>query len=212
MEITWFGHACFELKNSATILTDPYDDTLGLNLPPLQANIVTVSHNTPHHNAAHRIGGAFKVLNRPGEYEIQQIFITGHALHPPATKTETLPRNIAFVYEIGGITVCHMGDLGHVPIQSQIETFDNVDILLIPVGGGKGLNAAKASEVIGIIEPSIVIPMHYALPGLTIPLEPLDRFLKEMGISQIEPQPRLKIAPSNLPAETQTIVLIPQIS
>ena len=211
MEIIWHGHACFELKNNtATIVTDPYDDSLGLRPPALQADIVSVSHNNPRHNAVSRVQGNYRVLNRPGEYEIKEVFITGHALYPPKAEAASAlaDRNIIFFYEMDNLTVCHLGDIAHVPTQSQVEAVDKVDILLIPVGSGRSLNAAQASEVIGIIEPAIVIPMHYALPGMTISLEPLEKFLKEMGLPQIEAQPKLRITTSNLPSETQTVILI----
>lgn len=213
MEINWYGHACFQFKNTAAIVTDPFDDSLGLPAPNLQADIVTVSHQTPHHNAIGRVSGPFKVLTRPGEYEIKAVFITGHALHPlrPTRPNRSQNYNVVFMFDIDGLRICHLGDIRHVPGQSQVEAFDNVDILLIPVGGGNSLNAAQAAEVIGIIEPSIVIPMHYHLPNITVPLEPVDKFLKEMGLSQLEPQPKLKLTAGSLPPETQTIILTPQI-
>jgi len=210
MEITWYGHACFELKNNtATIITDPYDDSLGLTPPPLHADIVTVSHNSPRHNAANKVQDPYRLLDSPGEYEIREVFITSYALYPPRTGSAKTPadRNLIFFYEIDNLTVCHLGDILHVPTQSQVEAVDKVDILLIPVGGGRSLSAAQASEVIGIIEPAIVIPMHYALPKINISLDPLEKFLKEMGLPQIEAQPKLRITAGNLPPETQTVIL-----
>ena len=210
MEITWYGHACFELKNNAaTIVTDPYDNSLGLAPPTLHADIVSVSHNNPRHNAVNQVQGNYSVLDSPGEYEIKEVFITSYALYPPKADAATAlaDRNIIFFYEMDNLTVCHLGDISHVPTQSQVEAVDQVDILLIPVGNGRSLNATQASEVIGIIEPAIVIPMHYALPGMAISLDPLEKFLKEMGLAQIEAQPKLRIAANNLPPETQTVIL-----
>jgi len=213
MEISWYGHACFELKkNTVTIVTDPYDDSLGLTLPSLHADIVTVSHDSPRHNAVGLVQGNYKVLDSPGEYEIKKVFIISYTLYSPkADKAKALEdRNVIFVYEIDNLTICHLGDISHAPTQSQVEAVDKVDILLIPVGGGRSLNAAQASEVIGIIEPAIVIPMHYHLPNINIALDPLDKFLKEMGLPQIEPQAKLKITAGNLPPETQTVILTPK--
>ncbi len=214
MEIIWHGHACFELKTLETsIITDPYSESLGLRLPhPMQADIVTVSHDTPHHNAVNLIEDGFKLVNRPGEYEVKEAFIIGSAIFPPAAtaKKMTDPRNIVFFFELDDLTVCHMGDIRHVPTQSQLENFENVDILLLPVGNGKSITAGQASETISLIEPSIVIPMHYHLPGITIHMEALDKFIKEMGLAPGDPQPKLKISHSNLPEDTQTIILAPQ--
>ncbi len=213
MEITWFGHACFQIKTDiATIVTDPFDDSLGLPVPQLSANIVTVSHDSPRHNAIQTIDGSPKLFNRPGEYEIQQVFIVGAAIYHPSAKTSAdVSRNIVFTYEANGITICHMGDIRHVPTQRQVEHFANVDILLVPVGDGNSLNAAQASEVIGFIEPSIVIPMHYHLPNINITLDPLEKFVKEMGLPTGEAVEKLKISKNILPENTQTVILSPQI-
>ncbi len=213
MDIIWHGHACFEIKCAeTTIVTDPFEASLGLPAPNLTADIVTVSHNNPHHNATHLVAGASKVVDRPGEYEIRTAFIIGSAIYPPADKANQMadPRNIVFFIEADDLTVCHMGDIRHVPTQSQMENFSNVDILLLPVGNGKSLTAAQASEALSLIEPSIIIPMHYALPGITIPLEPLEKFLKEMGLPASEPADKLRISKSNLPQDTQTVILSPQ--
>jgi len=214
MEIVWFGHACCALKNDiTTIITDPFDSSLGLKLPPLEADIVTVSHDNPRHNAVDMVGGSFKVVNRPGEYEIRDIFIQGQALFPAKAKgaEAVQARNIVFVYYIEEITICHLGDIAQVPTQSQMEALDNIDILLIPIGGGNSLNATQAAEVISLIQPSIIIPIHYALPGISIILDPLEKFLQEMGQSQVEAQSRLRIRQVDLPIETQIVVLKPTL-
>jgi L-ascorbate metabolism protein UlaG (beta-lactamase superfamily) len=183
-----------------------------LGLPDLKADVVTISHANPRHNATQAITGSFRVVDRPGEYEIGGIFISGNALYPPEAGGDHLgQRNIVFVYEIDGVTVCHLGDIAHVPTQSQIDALESVDVLLIPVGGGRSLNAAQASELISIIEPAIVIPIHYALPGMKITLDPVDRFLKEMGYIQREAETKLSIRSGNLPQETQIVVLKPAI-
>lgn len=214
MEITWYGHACFQIKtDTTTIVTDPFDASLGLPIPQLSANIVTVSHNNARHNAVQLIEGEPKLLNRPGEYEIQQAFIIGAAIYPPLSKTNRNgdARNIVFTYEADGITICHMGDIRHVPTQNQVENFSNVDILLLPVGNGNSLNASQASDVIGLLEPSIVIPMHYYLPQTNIKLDPLEKFLKAMGLPTQESVEKLKVSKNNLPENTQTVILSPQL-
>lgn len=213
MEITWFGHACFQINTaSTTIVTDPFDDSLGLPVPQLNANIVTVSHDNPRHNAIQTIDGSPKLFNHAGEYEMQQVFIVGAAIYPPTVKSNVNAlKNVVFTFETENLTICHMGDIRHVPTQRQVEHFANVDILLVPVGDGNSLNASQASEVIGLIEPSIVIPMHYHLPNITIELNPLEKFIKEMGLPDSAPIDKLKISKSTLPENTQTIILSPQI-
>jgi len=210
MEITWYGHACFRLKDrNATIITDPYDKSLGLTLPRLTADIVTISHNSAHHNYTKAIKGDFKVVDGPGEYEIKDTFITG--IHLIQQKKENKPRkrNNLFVFYMDDITICHLGDLNHIPTQNQVENMGNIDVLMVPVGGQQALNAAQAAEVISLIEPYIVIPMHYKLPDLAVTLEPVEKFLKEMGITPPTPEPVLKLVQSGLPEETQIVLLEP---
>jgi L-ascorbate metabolism protein UlaG (beta-lactamase superfamily) len=106
-----------------------------------------------------------------------------------------------------GITVAHLGDLHFVPPQNEIEALGTVHIVLVPVGGASGLNAAKAAEIVSLLEPNIVIPMHYFTPAAKVPLDHLDKFLKEMGLHEAETLPSLKITKSSLPDETKLVVL-----
>lgn len=205
MEIIWYGHACFRLKGrQGTVVTDPYDKSVGLSLPNLKADIITISHDSPHHNAIDSVKGEYKIVDSPGEYEINDIFVT--AVNMDSAKNSS-SHNIVYVIDLEDIKVCHMGDLNRVPSQSQVEDMGNIDVLLVPVGGGQALNATQAAEVISLIEPYMVIPMHYQLPGLKIEFDPVSKFLKEMGITKSETIDSLKITPATLPEETQIILL-----
>lgn len=210
MEITWYGHACFRLKDrDSTVITDPYDKSLGLPLPRPKADIVTISHNSPHHNHVEGVKGDFKVISGPGEYEIGGVFVTGIRMIPPKQdKNDDAPvENNIFVIYMEEIAICHLGDLHHIPSQNQVEDLGSIDVLMVPVGGKKALNAAQAAEVISLIEPYIVIPMHYSLPGLTLELDPVDKFLKEMGVGNLVAEGSLKLTQSSLPEETQLVLL-----
>lgn len=210
MEIIWYGHSCFRIteRNRISVVTDPYSETIGLPLPRLKADVVTVSHQEPGHNHVEAVKGDPHVLFGPGEYEIGGVFITGIALH---TVTEEAVRvNVAYLFEFDNLTVLHVGDLAHVPDQSTIEALGEVNVLLLPVGGGHGLRAAQAAEVVALIEPQFIVPMHYALPGLKFPLDPLDRFLKAMGVSKVQEADTLKLTAGELPEQPQVVVLKPQ--
>jgi L-ascorbate metabolism protein UlaG (beta-lactamase superfamily) len=208
MEITWYGHACFRLKDRTTsVVTDPYDKTLGLPLPRPKADIVTISHDVPHHNYTEGLKGEFKVIAGPGEYEIGGIFITGIHLASPKKSTDEVAQNNIYVIYIEDIAVCHLGDLSHVPTQNQVEDLGSIEVLMVPVGGQNTLNAAQAAEVISLIEPYIVIPMHYHLPDLTVKLDPVDKFLKEMGVTKADTVDTLKLTKTGLPEETQIVLL-----
>lgn len=211
MDIIWYGHACFRLKDrDTTVVTDPYDKTLGLSLPRPKADIVTVSHPSPHHNYVAGVKGDFKTINSPGEYEIGGTFITGIRLALPGKSRkngDTPAQNNVFVIYMDDLAICHLGDLSHIPNQNQVEDMGNIDVLMIPVGGKRALNAAQAAEVISLIEPYIVIPMHYNLPGLTIKLDSVSKFLKEMGVAKSDPVNSLRLSKSSLPEETQIVLL-----
>lgn len=207
MEINWYGHSCFRLRDKEiTIVTDPYDKSLGLSLPKLKADVVTISHDHPDHSCSQIVKGEPVVLSGPGEYEIKGVFITGTA-SADGKKHGQYRDNTIFVFEIDGLNVCHVGDLDHVPEQEQIEALGDVHVLLVPVGGGKTLNASQAAEVIRLLEPRIVIPMHYALPELTIELDSVSKFFKEMGLREPTPEPSFKATASALPEETQVVLL-----
>jgi L-ascorbate metabolism protein UlaG (beta-lactamase superfamily) len=215
MEVTWYGHSCFRLREGgATVVTDPFDKTLGYDLPRVRSDIVTVSLDHPHHNHTQAVKGDFKVVDGPGEYEIKSVFITGIATHPSQRGRKSKnggdtgdERNVIFLFEFDGLTICHLGDLAQVPTQTQVEALSNVDMLLVPVGGGTSLNAAQAAEIISLIEPFIVIPMHYKTSAISQKLDGVSKFLKEMGTSRIEPVDALKVTKSSLPQETQVVVL-----
>ena len=212
VEITWLGHSCFRLRDrAATVVTDPYGKDLGLNLVRVRADIVTVSHDADDHNYVKGVKGDFQVLSGPGEYEVSSVFVTGLELRGDRkTKKETTPtpRNTVFLFEFDDLTVCHLGDLNIVPTQAQVEeALGEVDVLLIPVGGGDTLNAAQAVEVVSLLEPHVVIPMHYHNPDITLKLDSVNKFLKEMGLDKVAPQEVLKASRSGLPDETQVVLL-----
>jgi L-ascorbate metabolism protein UlaG (beta-lactamase superfamily) len=211
MEILWYGHAQFRLRDrNAIVVTDPYDKTLGLPLAHPKADVVTVSHLSPHHGYVKGVKGDFKLIDGPGEYEIKGVFINGINMTPDekAGKKDITPfNNTIFVIYMDDMVICHLGDLNHVPTQAQVEDMDNIDVLLAPVGGQNALNATQAAEVISLIEPQIVIPMHYRLPNLAVKLDPVSKFTKEMGLTKAETIDTLKITKSGLPDETQVILL-----
>ncbi len=211
MELTWYGLAAFRISDrQLKVVTDPYGPEVGLTLPRLRADVVTVSHDRPGHNYVKAVKGYRKLLDGPGEYEVGGVFITGiRTWHRDGKKGEP---NTIFLFEFGDITVCHLGDLGYVPKQEEIEELGEVSILLVPIGGHQTLNGAEAAEVVSLIEPAFVIPMHYALPGLTFDLDPLNKFLREMGVTEPRELPSLKISKkSELSEETEVIILQPRI-
>ena len=209
MELTWYGLSCFRLteRKHASVVADPYNGKLGLPNIKLKADVVTISHDAPGHNYAAGVSGVQHHLVGPGEYEIGNVFITGIVTKSAARANN----NVIYLFDYDGLKVAHLGDLDKVPSQTEIEALEEVNILLLPVGGGNSLNAAQASELVSMLEPNIVVPMHYHLPGLKLELEGIDRFLKEMGVTEPTEEGSLKIAQSSLPEETETVILMPKI-
>jgi L-ascorbate metabolism protein UlaG (beta-lactamase superfamily) len=210
MEITWYGHSCFRFteRSLATVVTDPYDNRVaGYEALKLRADIVTISHDAPGHNFAAGVKGYNHLITGPGEFEIGDVFITGIQTNGHLKTSEDEPKNTLYVFDYEGVTVAHLGDLRRVPTQAEIEALGTVHVALVPVGGGGGLNPAKAAEVISLLEPSYVIPMHYATPASALKLGPLNKFLKEMGLDTVEVQPSLKVVSSAIPEETHVVVL-----
>jgi L-ascorbate metabolism protein UlaG (beta-lactamase superfamily) len=195
----------------ATVVTDPFDNkAIGYDSLKLKGDIVTVSHDAPGHNNTDAVKGTSHTIDGAGEFEIGGVFITGVQTDGGGAKKkskEKSTRNTIYVFDYDGITVAHLGDLKDTPTQSEIESLGTINVALVPVGGGGGLNAAKAAEVISLIEPNLVVPMHYSTPAAKVSLDSLNKFIKEMGLSKAETQPSLKVTRSGLPSETHVVVL-----
>jgi L-ascorbate metabolism protein UlaG (beta-lactamase superfamily) len=211
MEIIWYGHSCFRLseRSFASVVTDPYDhQAVGYDALKLKADIVTISHDSPGHNYLEAVKGTEHRITSPGEYEIGGVFITGIQTNGNGKKESVVPCNTLYVFDYDGLTIAHLGDIDRVPTQTEVEDLGSVHIALVPVGAGGSLNASKAAEMISLLEPNLVIPMHYAIPSTRANLEPLGKFLKEMGLKEAEHVPSLKVGGvSSLPEETRVVVL-----
>jgi L-ascorbate metabolism protein UlaG (beta-lactamase superfamily) len=147
------------------------------------------------------------LVTGPGEYEIGGVLIIGIATFHDGEGGRKRGKNTAYLMEIDEISVCHLGDLGHVLTAEQVEELDNVDVLLLPVGGVSTINAPLAAEVVRQLEPKVVVPMHYKTSALTRELEPVEKFLKEIGVKQVTPQPKLSLTRSSLPDSMQVFLL-----
>ncbi|MDQ7026229.1 MAG: MBL fold metallo-hydrolase [Anaerolineae bacterium] len=214
MDITWYGLSCFRLieRGQTTVVTDPYSESIGLPIPNLKGDVVTVSHDEAGHNGINHVKNYEHILSGPGEYEIGGVFITGLAMHHIDNEQEIYRRNVSYLIKYpSDLTVLHLGDLSHIPDQSTIEGLGEVHVALVPVGGGNTLSAAMAAEVIALIEPNYIVPMHYAMEGLNLQLDTVDKFLKAMGVSRVQEDETLRVLSSSLPEQPEVVVLLPQI-
>jgi L-ascorbate metabolism protein UlaG (beta-lactamase superfamily) len=211
LDVTWLGHGCFRLRGrNAAVVTDPYPPSIGLKLQRLDADLVTVSHEHANHNYTQAVRDAYEIRG-PGEYEVAGVSVIGFPTYHDAEKGATHGRNTVYLIEIDDVRVCHLGDLGHRLDDTDAETVSSVDVLLVPVGGRTAMNATQAAEMVRHLEPRYVIPMHYAIPGLTLELDPMDRFLKEMGLAAGEPLPKLSLQASSGEFETKVVLLEPRV-
>lgn len=208
MDITFLGHASFKLKGKTTsVVTDPYDPSIGLKYPKVEADIVTISHDHRDHNATGQVDGSPFVVSGPGEYEIAGVKIIGVASFHDDKKGALRGKSTIYNIKIDGLWICHLGDLGQNELtDEQSEQIGQVDVLLIPVGGVYTIDAGEAAKTAASLEAKVVIPMHYA-GASNLKLEPVDKFLKEMGVEGAEPQSKLSITNEKLPEELAVILL-----
>ncbi len=216
-EITWLGHQCFRIKGKdVIILTDPFDKSLGYELPRImKVDAITVSNNTdPHLNnaAAVKVEPAPYIMERPGEYEVKGAFFVAISSYRDKEQGKKRGKNNIYVMTVDDLTICHLGDLGHELNEAQNEAIGDVDILLIPIGGNGGLDATAATTIISQIEPRIVIPMRYSTDNShpnpeELKLDDIERFSKEMGLKDPPALEKLNIKKADLPENTQVVVL-----
>lgn len=215
MNISWYGHSCFKLQTKpkrgegdVVIITDPFDRSIGLRPPQGQADIVTVSHlhHADHNNVSSIKGDPF-VIDAAGEYSIKGVVFQGVESFHDNEKGAKDGRNTIFVIESEGIKACHLGDLGHKLTEKQLEQIGQIDILMIPVGGKYTIEPKEAEEVVGQLEPKIIIPMRYKVKGLKLDIANEDPFCKELGSCTKERTAKLSIKNKDL-ADTENKILI----
>ncbi|MBI3341947.1 MBL fold metallo-hydrolase [Candidatus Curtissbacteria bacterium] len=215
----WFqGQACFKVKGKTTTLVfDPYDDVYtGLPKLKVDADIVCITHDHPDHNNSKIVKGVNEgedpfVIAGPGEYEKKGINIVGVASYHDEKEGADRGRNTIYVATVDEVNIVHLGDLGQKKLtQEQVSELSTCDILLIPVGGVYTISATDAPDIIAQLEPKVIIPMHYKLPGLKYDLAPVDEFLKVMGKESTEKVTKYSISTDKLPEEPEIVLLDPQ--
>lgn len=209
MKIQFHGHANFSVEEGDfTVVTDPFNEDIGLQVPKLSGSVVTISQMHPHHNNVDALEEKPKVFSWPGEYETAGVHFKGISSFHNAKEDEEQKANTIFLMNIKGIRLCHLGDLGTKLTPEQLEQVGDVDILFVPVGGKDTIDAKKAKEVIEQIEPRVVIPMVYHTEGSKVGLSNLAPFLSEMGAQNVEPVTEFNLKKSELPDDNSKVVVI----
>lgn len=210
MEIIWLGHACFRLRSDdLVVVTDPFPGAIGLRPETRPAAVVTVSNTHPNHNNRLEVGGAPKIFDAPGEYEYSGVAARG-VMTPLNEGQPQGERNVAYSIVMDNVNVCHLGDITAPLTTRQAEELQPVDVLLAPAGGGCTLDLERILQLMQDLDPKIVIPMHYRIPGSAAELGELDAFLRLMGVSESQPRRSLTVTTGNLPANMQVTVLEPR--
>jgi len=214
MKIKWYGHAAFLITSDQgiKIILDPYEPgafggQLSYGKIPDQADIALVSHDHADHNDTKSLSGAPQVVKGSGSKTVKGIAIHGVATYHDPSKGSERGANTIYNLKVDGIQVCHLGDLGHVLGEKEVNQIGSVDILLLPVGGFFTIDAKEATRVMDQVKPKVVIPMHFKTEKCGFPIAPVDDFLrgksgvKRAGTSEVTFQKE------NLPQKMEIIVL-----
>ncbi|MDP3983333.1 MAG: MBL fold metallo-hydrolase [bacterium] len=213
MVIHYLGHSSFRIKGQdVSVVTDPFDPkSTGLAFPKVSADVLTVSHQHTDHNYIERVEDSPFIIEGPGEYEIKEVRVIGYPTFHDATFGSERGQNIMFLITVDGISILHCGDLGHKLTDETLKNMDQVDILLIPTGGIFTIDAKVAAQVTSQLDPGIVIPMHYNRQGLDQniykDLAGVEDFISQIGEKDVKPEDKLTITKSQMPEETQVVVL-----
>jgi len=209
MKIKWLGHSCFLITNERgiNILTDPFDETLGYQMTKEKINIITISHEHYDHNNTMGIKGKPVVLKGPVNRDTHKIVFKGISSYHDSVYGKYRGENTIFLIKTDELTLCHLGDLGHLLDNEQLEQINHVDILFIPVGGYFTINHVQAEQVINQIKPKLVIPMHYKTEAIKWSIDPLSVFLNEKQNINMVGEKFFEVNSSNLPEKTTIYVL-----
>jgi L-ascorbate metabolism protein UlaG (beta-lactamase superfamily) len=209
MKIRWLGHSCFLITNERgiNILTDPFDETLGYRMTKEKINIITISHEHYDHNNTMGIKGKPVVLKGPVNRDTHKIVFKGISSYHDSVYGKYRGENTIFVIRTDELTLCHLGDLGHLLYNEQLEQINHVDILFVPVGGYFTINYIQAEQVINQVKPKIVIPMHYKTEAIKWSIDPLSVFLSEKQNIKMIGEKFFEINSSTLPEKRSIYVL-----
>lgn len=205
LQIRWHGHACFEITNELTLVTDPHDGkSIGIPAPSVTGDIILVSHDHYDHNSVKTVEKeGSKVITDERKRNISNVEIRGIESFHDECHGEKRGANIIFKFTMGDITFCHLGDLGHELDEETVQKIGDVDILFIPIGGTFTVDAEHAWNIINMIKPKIAVPMHYKIGGLSLPIAGIDPFLEKNKYKILKVGNEIDIEKEDLPEEPE---------
>ena len=205
LQIRWHGHACFEITNDVTLVTDPHDGkSIGIPAPSVTGDVILVSHDHYDHNSVKTVEKEdSKVVTDERKKNISNIEIKGIESFHDECNGAKRGKNIIYKFIMDDVSFCHLGDLGHELDDDAIQKIGDVDILFIPVGGTFTVDAEQAWKVINSIKPKIAIPMHYKIGGLSLPIDGVDPFLEKNIFKTLKVGNEIDIEKEDLPSEME---------
>lgn len=215
MNIKWLGHACFLItaKDGLRIITDPYAVGGGIKYAPVTqaADIVTVSHEHGDHSNASAVQGRPEIIKDSGDSLVRGIAFRGIATYHDASQGQERGPNTVFCFEVDGMRVCHLGDLGHPLDPGQVKEIGAVDILFVPVGGFYTIDANVAAQTVAQLKPRTAIPMHFRTARCDYPIADAEDFLKgNTDVTRYEGS-EVDFEVDSLPAATRVVLLRPAL-
>ena len=214
MKIQYLGHSSFKLTESTgiSVVTDPYDDSVGYHMPETDADAVTVSHHHYDHDTISKVKGNPVVLDKETGYILKDsVEISSIMSFHDDCRGKKRGENIIFKFRMDGLDVCHLGDLGEDCSSDLIEMILPVNVLMIPVGGNYTIDAKMAKEYVDRIMPDIVIPMHYRAKGCKLDIDKVDDFIDEFDGENVviaETGDEIEISRDDLDGEQTTIIVM----
>ncbi len=204
-DVKWLGNTCFRIKSrEATVLMDPVARVGGVSMPKQKADIVTLSVRGPA-SALAQVEGDYTLIDGPGEYEVQDVFLSGIRTRRNGDAPQK-EFNTVYLVEMDEMIFCHLGNLSTSLTEAQVEAMGDVDVLFVPIGGVESLSPAGATEVIGQIEPRLVIPMCYRISE-EAGKRALGEFAAALGLTEVPREDRLTIRKNTLP-ETMGVTVL----
>ncbi len=201
MQLSWHGQYTIKVvSKETTLILDPSSR--------LKADILSFSN--PSDPEMSNISGATPettIIDTPGEYSLRHF-----TLHSIGWNTEDGTERNLQRWMIEDIVLLHVGALNRDLNEQELRELElvDIDVLFAPIGGGSGMTKEQAMKMITTIEPRIVVPIHYAVPGSSEKLDALKPFLEEMGVESSQPEKKLILRKSKLPQEDmQTVILAP---
>lgn len=205
LQVRWHGHSCFEITNNIKIVTDPHDGkSIGIPAPNVAGDIILVSHNHYDHNSVKTVEKEYsKIITDERKRTIFNVEIKGISSYHDESRGEKRGKNIIYKFIVDGINFCHLGDLGHVLNDKSVQKIGDTDILFIPTGGNFTIDSDQAWKVIDKIKPKIVVPMHFKIGGLSLPIGGVESFLNKKQHRIFKVGNEVEINKEDLPEELE---------